>query len=567
MAVHRRDCRETEDSRSALEGENMKVVCILEREEEKDERFFEILYDERLTEGPVCIPRTIFTEAGGWNYRIKAKRQYELLLRLAKRYPLAITECGAEENIPKDYMLLKEPKVDLPSEEIRTDSYIISRYSDMLLSHQRLNEVVESYLLAAESRGLKEEAADLLEKMLRRGKEYYDIDDAVRPVLIYKGVDICYNILNRFAEQFGEALQRMGAQVEYFDPEKEDLQEMAGRIGRHYRAVIGWQSYMFSITAGKEERYLHERICAPAFNFIFDHPIWEKPILENSPRTVSVLTLDAYYVAFCKKYYQKHAYLFPPAGVLPQTVGDPKCYDISFIGTYENIWADVAKMHQMDRNTRFLANRFLLALRKNPNQTADETFRQVLEERRGAYTDEEYLEAFFRCRRMIFIAMHYNRGKVIETLLKAGCTVDVFGESWANCPLKKYPNLIRHPGLTGEACMEVWQQSRISLNIMSWHRGGFTERMANIMLCKTVLATEDTEYLRGKFEHGRDLLIFHMDAIEQLPAMMKAYLNNPKELNAIADSGYEKAKKDHTWDRRAEVFLKEILEEEACSRK
>lgn len=545
----------------------MKVVCILEREEEKDERFFEILYDERLAEGPIWIPETIFREAGGWNFRIQAKRQYELLLRLAERYPLAITECRTEQNIPEDYILLREPQKDLPSEEIRTDSYIISRYSGKLLSYQRLNEVVESYLLAAKSRGLEEEAADLLEKMLRREKEYYFIDDAVRPVLIYKGVDICYNILNRFAKQFGEALKRMGAQVEYFDPEKEDLQDMAGRIGKRYRAVIGWQSYMFCITAGKEERYLHDRICAPAFNFIFDHPIWEKPILVNSPRTVNVLTLDAYYVDFCRKYYQKQAYLFPPAGGLPQTEGGPKCYDISFVGTYEDIWADMFKIHQTDRNTRFLANRFLLALRKNPKQTADETFRQVLKERRGAYTDEEYLETFFECRRMIFIAMHYNRVKVIEALLKAGCTVDVFGESWEKCPLKKYPNLIRHPSLTGEECMEVWQQSRISLNIMSWHRGGFTERMANIMLCKTVLATEDTEYLRGRFEHGRDLLIFHIDSIEQLPIMLKEYLNNPKKLKAIADSGYEKAKKYHTWDRRAEVFLTEILEEEACSRK
>ena len=92
----------------------MKVVCILEREEEKDERFFEILYDERLAEGPIWIPETIFREAGGWNFRIQAKRQYELLLRLAERYPLAITECRTEQNIPEDYILLREPQKDLP---------------------------------------------------------------------------------------------------------------------------------------------------------------------------------------------------------------------------------------------------------------------------------------------------------------------------------------------------------------------------------------------------------------------------------------------------------------------
>lgn len=566
----------------------MKVICVLETEEVKDEKFFAILYDEHLAEGALWIPKSIFGEVGGLNFRIKAKRQYELLLRLAERYPIEIvdyetalkkrvilgcpegTDCvdgETEAEFSEEYMLLEEPEEESLWQGLCTDAYIISRYRDKLLAYQRLNEVVESFLFAAQMQGLKEKAASFLEKMFRREKEYYDIDDAVRPVLIYKGVDVCYNILNLFAEQFGEALKRMGAFVEYFDPESEDVRHMAERARKRYRAVIGWQSYMFSITVGKQKTYLHEMITAPAFNFIFDHPIWGKSILTNSPQTVSVLTHDSYYVDFCKKYYKKHAYLFPPAGDLPKTEENQKKYDISFVGTYEDYRDDIIKMHQMDRETRFLANRFLLAMRKNPNQTADETFRQTLYERRGNYTDEEYLEAFFQCRRMIFCAMHHNRLKIIETLLKAGCTVDVFGDSWEKCPLKQYSNLIRHPSLMGEECMEVWQQSKISLNIMSWHKGGFTERMANIMLCKTVLATDDTTYLKGRFEHGKDLLTFHIDDIEQLPVMLKEYLSSPEKLEEIAESGYEKTKEFHTWDKRADVFLREILEEEVCSRK
>lgn len=570
----------------------MKVICVLETEEEKDENFFEILYDERLAEGALWIPKSIFREVGGLNFRLRAKRQYELLLRLAERYPLKIiqdetalkeraisgcpegADCEENQEFLEEYILLKESEETSRWEEIRTDGYIISRYRDKLLAYQRLNEVVESFLLTAEEYGLKEKAAMFLEKMLRLEKEYYDIDDAVRPVLMYKGVDVCYNILNIFAEQFGAALERMGAQVEYFDPENEDLRLMAERAARRYRAVIGWQSYMFSITVGKQKMYLHDTICAPAFNFIFDHPIWGKSILTKSPQTVSVLTHDPYYVDFCRKYYKKHAYLLPPAGDLPRTEESRKKYtlrtfqyDISFVGTYEDYREDLIRMHQMDRETRFLANRFLLALRKNPGQTADETFRQTLHERRGVCTDEEYLEAFFQCRRMIFCAMHYHRVKVIETLLKAGYKVDVFGDSWSKCVLKKYPNLICHPSQNVEECRKVWRQSKISLNIMSWHRGGFTERMANIMLCNTVLVTDDTTYLKGRFEHGRDLLIFHIDDMEQLPVMLKEYLNSPEKCRTIAENGFEKTRKYHTWDKRAEVFLREILEEEICSRK
>ena len=70
----------------------MKVICVLETEEEKDENFFEILYDERLAEGALWIPKSIFREVGGLNFRLRAKRQYELLLRLAERYPLKIIQ-------------------------------------------------------------------------------------------------------------------------------------------------------------------------------------------------------------------------------------------------------------------------------------------------------------------------------------------------------------------------------------------------------------------------------------------------------------------------------------------
>lgn len=542
----------------------MKVVSIGKAETEKENRFFEILYDERLADDSFWIPKFMFREVGGVNSRIKAKRLYELLLRLAERYALEITECSAEQKPSEDYMLAEDNGNARTWEGIRTDSYIISRYKDRLLEYGRFNEVTESFLFGAKEGNLEKEAAELLEKMIRREKEYYDIDDAVRPVLIYKSADFCYNILNVFAEQFGAALERRGAKVEYFDPEKQDIQQMKRYIGKHYRAIIGWQTYMFSITLQDGKKYLHDVIYAPKFHFIFDHPIWTKKILTKTPQTVNVLTHDLYYVDFCKRYYGKNAYLFPPAGNLPKEEEKQKKYDISFIGSCGNYQAEVILIHQMDRSVRFLANRFLLELRKRPNETADEVFRRVLSERKGSYTEQEYIEDFFKCRRVIYCVMHYYRMKVMETLLQAGFRVDVFGNSWEYCPLRKYSNLIFHPDLNSEECMEVWQESKISLNVMSWHKGGFTERMINIMLCKSVLITDHTTYLEGRFRHGEDMLIFHLDALEEIPEMIKECLNDSKKREKIVRNGYEKARACHTWDSRAGEFLDEILEKEVC---
>lgn len=42
---------------------------------------------------------------------------------------------------------------------------------------------------------------------------------------------------------------------------------------------------------------------------------------------------------------------------------------------------------------------------------------------------------------------------------------------------------------------------------MSWHKGGFTERMANIMLCGSVLATDATTYLQRDYTK-EDMIVF-----------------------------------------------------------
>lgn len=163
----------------------------------------------------------------------------------------------------------------------------------------------------------------------------------------------------------------------------------------------------------------------------------------------------------------------------------------------------------------------------------------------------------------MYCVMHYYRYRVIKTLLDAGMRVDVFGGSWESCPLGKYPNLICHPDVTTQESMQVWQQSDLSLNVMSWHKSGFTERMANIMLSGAVLACDETAYLNGRFEHGKDLLVFRLDALDELPNMLREYLKNPETLREISGNGFEKAKKRHTWDSRVKEFL-EILEETSC---
>lgn len=98
------------------------------------------------------------------------------------------------------------------------------------------------------------------------------------------------------------------------------------------------------------------------------------------------------------------------------------------------------------------------------------------------------------------------------------------------------------------------EKSKLSLNIMSWHKGGFTERMANIMLAGAVLVTDDTTYLMGKYT-DEDLLTFSLEEREKLPDKIKYLFDHEEYRKIIAQNGKQKTLLQHTWDKRAEQFL------------
>ena len=62
------------------------AICISENSLKTELSFEEILLDERLIIGDIWILKKALSAVGGINYRLKAKRNYELLIRIAREY-------------------------------------------------------------------------------------------------------------------------------------------------------------------------------------------------------------------------------------------------------------------------------------------------------------------------------------------------------------------------------------------------------------------------------------------------------------------------------------------------
>ena len=517
--------------------------------------FFELLLDETLCVGTVCIPKELVKQVGGVNPALKAGKKYELLMRIAEKENIYFKNETENETVYLDnYVVLKDDEPQIKSQfGWKTDCYIASKYSKQLQEQGLFNAVIETILMDAEKRNAYKETVQYLETLLRKEKEYYQIDDMTKPILIYKGDDICHNVLTVFAEKFGNALEQEGKSVIYFDMGKEPLENITRYINQHFCAVKGVQTYMFSIKLKDETEFLHQYIYGPKFNFIFDHPIWLKNHLQHQLDSFCVLTHDSDYVNFIKKYFKIDAVLFPPAGIEEPGI-EQKKYDLTFVGTYNDYRSQLSIIHQMNRSMRFFANHLLRVMRKHTSLSAEEAFNRTVEERGVILTQEEYLNLFYEMRRVFYCVIHYYREKILNIIINGGIKIDLFGDSWKESVFFSHPKVRCHPDITVEESITVWKQSKLSLNIMSWHKAGFTERMANIMLAGAVLVTDDSTYLRGRYDEN-DMLIFKLDQCVNLPQQIAELLADDEKQRYIAQNGKRKTRYAHTWGKRAQEFL------------
>lgn len=553
------------------------AICISGRRSERELSFEEILLNEKLAEGDLWVRKEALRNVGGVNYRLKSKQGYELLLRIAKKYKvLRLDQERAEEFLSPESGDGKSwvrfaAETDADGESValeegwKTDCYLIGRYKQELQSMGCLEDAVFAVLKQSVQPGFpatdRNGAARYLEQMLAGTKEFYDVYDCTQPILIYMGNDICHNNLNVFARDLGRALEEAGQSVEYFDMSKQELKEHADYAKRRFKASICMYFPVLCIK-WNEGTFVYDN-GTPKYYFYFDHPIWGREDMEQIPRGLCVLTSDGNYAKFVEDYYGHPARFLPPAGRDGGCVEAQKEYGIIFLGRYygAGLLEIMREIRSYDKKWGYILNRYVLNMRKNLSETPEHAFKRASEYYGVTYTGQEFMEMFYSFRRVFIELASYYRNKVIKTLLEDKITLHVFGDTWKESPVWGHPGLICHEEVSAQEALEVYAKSKLSLNIMTWHKDGFTERIANAMLQKSVVVTDRTTYLEKNFVNGEDLLLFDLGHLQKLPEQIRELLDDEEKRKRMAENGYRKASLHHTWKQRAEKIL-EFIEED-----
>ena len=112
-------------------------------------------------------------------------------------------------------------------------------------------------------------------------------------------------------------------------------------------------------------------------------------------------------------------------------------------------------------------------------------------------------------------------------------------------------NLIIGGSLNSHECLEKISDAKISLNVMPWFKEGAHDRIFNSMLNGAVCLTDSSNYMDDYLVSDENAMVYSLEQLEVLPDMVKYLLEDEEHMQKMADQGFEMAKQDHIWEKRA----------------
>lgn len=500
----------------------------------------------------LLFSRKLIRETGAFHEGLTARTNFELLCRLTREAGKCLMQ-NAEDRTGRAAMdegdgyasdgEAYDGRRACTEEDAYTLAYVIRRHLSDLHALGLTDRIFTRYCEWTRSQDRFPAFRRQVDLFLKDEKAYERIARRTAPFVILRGDDTCGGVLQGFADDLSDALIQGGEAVIRMDDhftEHEKLQNMV------CKGVVGFQSKALEID-------FFRQIHGLKFQFWFDNPLHFENVLRNLPEEYHILCQDANYASYIRDYYHtRNAIQFPPGGKalkgegrqIPR--GGARPYDLVFVGSY--FAEDTDSLTGMERE-------FYDHMLANPCETFERGLSELLYKREGEPDAEGFADLCRALKPVCRMVIGHHRNAVISTILAAGFTVHVYGEDWRSYAGIGRERLVIHPRVTAEESLEELAKAKIGLNVMSWHKAGMTERVANIMLSGAVCLTEETDYLRERMEDGQDIVCFRPDALGELPGKIEELLGNPKERERIAGNAYEKASAEHTWARRAEELV------------
>ena len=387
-------------------------------------------------------------------------------------------------------------------------------------------------------------------------------------ILILKPQNICFGIVDAFANNFGNALTKSGIEVVYYDLKTEPIEHLASHLNEKYSAVIDIYSGLLKVTMGDENQYLWNYMDVPVYQICLDFPVYIMDKMDAVIHKHYALCLDRHYCRVIKECmpHITDSYFFPMAGMegSQRLPWEERSHDIVFLGSYSNYREWLTQLDQCEEGIKNIGYTFFVTMRDNIQLDQKQAFEKTIKQLNIQLSNAEFYQWLKMIGGIAMSAAAYQREQLIRVLLNAGLKIEVYGDSWKHSPFSQYPGLMIHEQVNESGYISVLEKTKLSLNIMYCNKSGYTERYAYSMLNGAVCISDESEYLCEEFKDGENIAFYKLDELDKLPEKIRWLLDHPVEAQKIADAAYSKAKKEHTWEERAERFLGLMDNQSTC---
>lgn len=393
--------------------------------------------------------------------------------------------------------------------------------------------------------------------------------------------------LGYFSKQLAETFQEMGHDTYFVD--YDDLVNTVDGISRFEvpeKTVLCTFNFIGlsgeEVFIEKNGRYIWENHGIVCINILVDHPLYYHSKLADPPVSqMHVFCVDREHVSYMKRFYPAVPVDFLPlAGncILGQEISydtqgcyrqkmefknipyQKRKYDIVFTGNYTPVEHLYREIDRQGAEYRVFYYEIMEDMKAHPWISIDQMLETHIRQELGEVPDTELRAAIAG---MVFIDIcmrSYFRGEVIKCLAEHKIPVHVFGANWEKLDCNSHEYIIKNGReVDSVTCADAIADAKISLNVMPWFKDGAHDRVFTAMLQHTLSLTDDSRYLREKFTDKKELVFYSLEKRDELPELVRELLGKSKECTEIAERGYERAVREHTWRQRAKEKLMDLV--------
>ena len=177
---------------------------------------------------------------------------------------------------------------------------------------------------------------------------------------------------------------------------------------------------------------------------------------------------------------------------------------------------------------------------------------------------DHFINDTFLCDVSFIGGWSVKKESILSGIKKAlpNTTIKIWGSRWENCKIAALQSSIQGTDILGDLYALGILSSKINLGLLHERVEGassgdkITSRTFHIPGTGGFMIHERTEEIVQYFEEDKEIVLF--SEVSELIEKIKYYLNHDSARKSIAESGHQRALKEHSLDHRARLLISKI---------